>query len=143
MKNSIMIPGIISLIILGCNTGITPTPSSSPTVSPTPEIKQKGVLEGRLTIGPLCPVEPCNISDEQKRLAYVARKIQVYMLDKKTLVAETTADYKTEMFRMDLPVGRYSVTVTNGNLNNFEPKDINIEPNKTTTLNLDVDTGIR
>ena len=35
------------------------------------------------------------------------------------------------------------MTVTNGNLNNFQPIDINVELEKTTIQNLDVDTGIR
>lgn len=145
IKNYIL-PIIFLGIITGCtvNNNITPSssPSVIPTISPTPVIIEKGILQGHLTIGPLCPLEPCNISDEQKRQAYESRKIQIYT-NNNNLIKETLADYKTGIYSLELQVGNYLVKVTNGNLNNFPPKQISIEAGKTLTLDLDVDTGIR
>jgi hypothetical protein len=47
-----------------------------------------GFLEASVTIGPLCPVEPCEISDAQKAEIYSARKIQIYTENRKNLVKE-------------------------------------------------------
>lgn len=123
-----------------------PSLSSSPRLSPSPStipINAKGTLQGHLTIGPLCPVEPCQITDEQKKLAYEARKIQIYNNNYTSLFMEIIADYKTEMYKTDLPVGDYLIKVTNGNLNNIDPKSISITENNITQLDLDIDTGIR
>ncbi|MBC7473981.1 MAG: hypothetical protein H7263_06785 [Candidatus Sericytochromatia bacterium] len=152
MKKNIFLSVILLTLVNSCTTttvvnvlpspSISPTSSVSPLPSPTPNM-QKGTLQGKLTIGPLCPVEPCNISDDQKRQAYEARKIQVYTKDKNTLVAETTADYKTGQYSIILSVGIYSLTVANAGIRGFQPKDITIEYGKVTTQDLNIDTGIR
>jgi hypothetical protein len=162
VKNIFML-GLLGTIITGCvtvtnvNPSPTPVPTESPQVSatpavtpvptanptPTPVVTVNGYLEGKLTIGPLCPVEPCSISDQQKQQAYEARKIQILMPDKSTIVKEIIADYRTEMYRTDLPEGRYFVNVTNAGIGNFELKEVTIEASKTTVLNIDIDTGIR
>ncbi len=138
---------LLTVIIIGtlgnCTTIINPTPTPSPTPVPSPSPTLKGTLQGKLTIGPLCPVEPCNISDEQKKQAYEARKIQIYTEDKTKLITEITADYKTEMYSVDLATGKYKVIVTNAGIGPFEPKDIIISAGQTTMLNIDIDTGIR
>ena len=160
----IVILGLISLIIAGCSTvtkinpkispspdvSSTPKPSVSPVTSPTPgpsvtpDVKINGFLEGRLTIGPICPVEPCNISDDQKKQVYEIRKIQIFTSDGKTLVKELIADYKTEMYRVELPEGKYTVNVTNAGIPGvFTSKEVTVEPNNTTTLDINIDTGIR
>ncbi len=36
-----------------------------------------GQLEGVAIIGPLCPVEPCHISDEQRAAAYASRHLVI------------------------------------------------------------------
>lgn len=126
----------------------TATASGSPAVSPAPSaspaVTATGILEGKLTIGPLCPVEPCSVSDEQKQQAYAARKIQIFAPDGKTLVKEITADYKTESYRTELAAGRYLLNVTNAGLpGSFSPREVIIAAGKTTVLDLDIDTGIR
>lgn len=121
----------------------SPAGSSTPNPTTTPDVSANGNLEGKLTIGPLCPVEPCNISDEQKRQAYEARKIQIFMPDGTTLVKEFIADYQTQIYKTELHAGRYMLNVTNAGIGPFQQKEVIIEANKTTVLNIDIDTGIR
>lgn len=40
--------------------------------------KENGRIEGTVTIGPLCPVEPCNLTPAQVAEAYTARTILVF-----------------------------------------------------------------
>jgi len=150
MKN-ILIATIACIVFSGCvnvtNVNPTPGPTSTPLATPgptsTPGVTLNGFLEGKFTIGPLCPVEPCNISAENKKQAYDARKIQIFMPDGKTLVTEEVADSQTETYRIKLAVGRYLLKVTNAGIGDFTPREVIIEANKTTVLNLDIDTGIR
>ena len=40
--------------------------------------QENGILRGKVTIGPLCPVEPCSLSTEQIAQVYQARKVIIY-----------------------------------------------------------------
>jgi hypothetical protein len=164
----ILLTGLILSTIAGCNASVTVSPSPAPTSSPSPVISSSpsatpgpttspavsstpspsatpfsliGHLEGRLTVGPLCPVEPCNVTPDQKRQAYESRIIRIYAPNGETLIKEVTADYQTEMYHADLVAGKYIVKVSSP----FpaDPKEVTIIENMTTVLNLDVDTGIR
>ncbi|MFN8575501.1 MAG: hypothetical protein U0354_01465 [Candidatus Sericytochromatia bacterium] len=146
-----MIKKLIVLIsafsICSCINNINVNQEPKPTITNKPEspspIIYKGFLEGKLSISPLCPVEPCQISNENKKLSYEARKIQIFKRNSTDLYIETIADYMTEKYKVELPIGDYTLKVTNGNLNNFIPIDFNIKENNTTTLDLNIDTGIR
>lgn len=106
--------------------------------------QQKGTLEGTVTIGPLCPVEPCKATDEQKAQAYAARKILVYDKDRmdviKTLDLSNDGRYWT-----DLAPGIYVVDINRAGMDRSAevPKQIEIEPGKTIILDIAIDTGIR
>jgi len=56
-----------------------------------------GFLEASVTIGPLCPVEPCEIPDAQKTEIYSARKIQIYTENRKNLVKELRGCLKIQI----------------------------------------------
>lgn len=72
--------------------------------------QQKGTLEGTVTIGPLCPVEPCKITDEQKAAAYAARKVVVYNQDR-TQAIKTIDISKDGRYGTDLEPGKYIVDI--------------------------------
>jgi hypothetical protein len=62
-----------------------------------------GTLAGTVSIGPLCPVEPCTVSHEQIVAAYASRRITVSTAGG-TPVVSVTAD----------PVAGYSVALRPG-----------------------------
>lgn len=104
-----------------------------------------GTLDGTVTIGPLCPVEPCNLSPSEIKAAYAARQILIY----------EDADTSKLIGRINLPPdGHYSISLHEGNYlidlkengadrSQDVPAEIVIESNKTVTHDIDIDTGIR
>lgn len=103
-----------------------------------------GYLEGTATIGPLCAVEPCQVTDEQLAAAYEARHLVVTADGpdgKEYMVKFTSAGY----YHVELPVGRYQVTIAeNGTWHGYGgPWTVVIKRGMTVTLNIPIDTGIR
>jgi len=111
----------------------------------TPEIKEKGTLEGTIHIGPICPVErippdpQCKPSPE----TFAAWPISIYTPDnKKTATVVPDADGH---FVLQLPAGTYIIDLEKHQPigGNNLPATIKISSGKTTTFDVDIDTGIR
>lgn len=100
---------------------------------------KQGVLSGKLTIGPICPVEPCDSTQNP----YLGRTI---VLESKTGNLISVSIKEDGSFSKELSPETYTL-----NLNKCEhlgctealPKTVTIETNKTTEVNIDIDTGIR
>lgn len=105
---------------------------------------EKGFLRGRVTIGPLCPVEPCDLPLEQQTRAYAARKVVIYREDARSIVKELSLD-QTGKYATELNPGNYVVDINRLGIDSSGdvPKAIRIEPGQTVELNIDIDTGIR
>lgn len=104
-----------------------------------------GYLEGNVTIGPLCPLEPCQISDEDRKSTVISQKIPVYTDQTRILQAMIIPDNQGN-YHLELPSGRYWVGDKKYEGNVFSkdlPKEILIESGKTARLNINIDTGIR
>lgn len=113
--------------------------------------KTTGTVMGRVSIGPLCPVEregvPCGPED-----IYSSRRIILNPnppvggggrpVDLPFYIALNTDG----TFSEEIPEGNYELTITDcaflGCRYEF-PKPIRVDANKTLTLSIDVDTGIR
>ena len=113
------------------------------------QISEKGFLEGKVTIGPLCP--NYRGSDEDPKCqpteeTYKARLIVVWTSDKKTKVAQIEPNVDGT-YKIELSVGNYVVDLEKqqsiGVGGNNLPSTITINSGETTTLNIDIDTGIR
>ncbi len=104
--------------------------------------QEEGFLEGQVSIGPLCPVEPCNITSEQLEKIYDARKIFIYSDD--TLVKEIKLN-KTGNYKVELNPGKYMVDIDQFGIGGSKdlPKEVKIESGKTIKLDINIDTGIR
>ncbi len=111
--------------------------SSEPT--PTPIIE--GTLSGTVTIGPLCPVEPCNSTTNP------FEGLEMVLADPNDLRVLATAQLREDgTFVGTVPVGEY--------LLNIEPCEflgcasevplrIRVLPGSPTVILIDIDTGIR
>lgn len=109
-----------------------------------PEVKT-GILEGRITIGPLCPVEriPPDPNCQPTEATYKAWQIAVYTLDKKTKIVQIEPDLDGS-YQIELPVGNYLVDFEEEHMfGRSLPTSVVIEKEQTKVLNIDIDTGIR
>ncbi len=103
-----------------------------------------GVLAGKVTIGPICPVEredmPCPIPPE----VYTSREMIVYTSDGKTVVARAHLD-ATGHYHFDLAPGTYTVDMSDSGMASSPvlPSKVEIRSGKRTELDIDIDTGIR
>jgi inhibitor of cysteine peptidase len=107
-------------------------------------LQNVGFLEGKVEIGPLCPVEPCNLTQDQIAQAYEARKIIVYTSDRSSIVAIVSLD-KIGNYKIALSPGRYVADINRIGIDSSAdvPREITIETGKTVRLDIRIDTGIR
>jgi hypothetical protein len=130
---------MLAALVLAGALGRCTTPAAGPGTGGT-----VGVLEGHVTIGPICPVErpdqPCPVPPE----AYAARKIIVYTADRGRRGATVSID-GTGHYRVELEPGRYVVDFNHAGIDTSKslPTVVEIQPARTVTLDVDIDTGIR
>ena len=102
-----------------------------------------GTLTGTVTIGPLCPVEPCTLSRDQLVAAYAARPITLSTPSGAT-VATITADPATG-YTVDVQPGTYVVDIPHQGIGGSPelPALVTIHRGETVRLDISIDTGIR
>ncbi|MBP1929936.1 hypothetical protein J2741_002532 [Methanolinea mesophila] len=103
-----------------------------------------GILEGNVSIGPLCPVEPCNVSPDVLARAYEARKVVVTPLDQPG-GSRTVQIGPTGHYEVVLPAGTYRVDINRPGIDRSAdvPATVTIHPGARETLDISIDTGIR
>lgn len=109
---------------------------------------EKGFLVGKITIGPLCPVEriPPDPQCQPTVATYQAWPIAVYSADKKEKIVQLEpalgGDYKIE-----LPIGNYVVDLEKQQSIGFGVKNLPaavfVSSGQTSILDINIDTGIR
>jgi len=102
-----------------------------------------GTLKGTVTIGPLCPVEPCSVPRDQVVAAYAARPLLITSKEG-TFVQSVTADPDTG-YSISLRPGTYVVDIAHQGIGGSPdlPKTVTIRAGETVRLDIDIDTGIR
>jgi hypothetical protein len=102
-----------------------------------------GTLTGIVTIGPLCPVEPCSVPHDQVVAAYAARPLLI-TTERGTFVQSVTADPDTG-YSVSLRPGTYIVDITHQGIGGSPdlPTTVTIRAGETVRLDIDIDTGIR
>ncbi len=109
---------------------------------------QKGILTGNVSIGPLCPVEriPPDPQCQPTEETYKAWPIAVWTADKSKKVAQLEPD-AAGTFRTLLAAGNYFVDIDKqqpiGIGGHNLPATVTIKAGGTTTLDINIDTGIR
>jgi len=128
-----MFLGMAALFLLVSCTKATPTPT------PTP-IAPKGIISGKVAIGPLCPVEPCPSPQPNP---YSSREILLQPRVGEPISFRLSAEGN---FLATVDAGTYTVNLTDcvfwGCAHSL-PQTVTIEANKTTQLDIVIDTGIR
>jgi hypothetical protein len=102
-----------------------------------------GTLTGNVSIGPLCPVDPCTISHDRLVAAYAAYPITVSGPGG-TIIASVTANPETG-YAMFLKPGTYVVDIPHQGIGGSRelPKTVAIRSGETVRLDIAIDTGIR
>jgi len=104
----------------------------------------QGTLAGRVTIGPLCPVEPCNVTQDQLSAALSTRTVVVYSLNQGDVVAIARIN-RDGSYSVQLAPGSYIIDINHIGIDRSRdvPNQVTIIPGGTTTLNISIDTGLR
>lgn len=132
----------VLIVFAGCGSGGS---SGGHEETPPPEEQQTlGVLTGKVAVGPLCPVEPCNPSPEQIAQAYSGRSVMVFRDDGITLVREVSID-ASGYYRVEMSPGIYVIDINHTGIDSSKdlPRQISIITGQTVVLDIDIDTGIR
>ena len=101
-----------------------------------------GHVEGHVNIGPFCPVEregvPCPVPPE----AYTSRKVVIYGSDGYTEKEKVALD-KEGNYKIALDPGNYFAQIDPAGIGPGEKKPFVVISSQTTTVNFEIDTGIR
>ncbi len=104
-----------------------------------------GRLSGTVTIGPNCPGPVTTAGCPTPPDAYAARKILVYNASKTTLLHTVDIDSQG-LYTILLAPGTYVAdlkTTSSADRTSDLPKNVTIQANATTVVNVNIDTGIR
>ncbi|MFC2067800.1 hypothetical protein ACFLTP_02135 [Chloroflexota bacterium] len=106
--------------------------------------QEPGVLLGKVTIGPLIPVERPGLKYEIPCDVYEARKIMVYDKNHKKIVEQMDIDCNGN-YRVELEPNFYVIDINRIGIDHSSelPNKIEIKPREIIQLNIDIDTGIR
>ena len=120
----------LSLFLTGC--------LSDPVTPPT------GILGGNVTLGPLCPVEPCNLSVVELTEIYNNREIIIYELDSTTEVLRYQVDLN-KIFLFEVFGGEYILDINYYGMDVSQdvPVKINVPNGESVLFDIDIDTQIR
>lgn len=133
MKNYIILSTMF-LFLISC---------SSQTI--TPDI---GSLDLKVTIGPLCSVEPCNRNADDIRKVYEAYTFTIKEAITRKVVLEKTLTYDGTcgvLKSTNISIGAFEIDFSPKSFFNKQgfPRPFIIEKSKTTQLEILIDTGIR
>jgi hypothetical protein len=124
--------GIMSLtVVMALNSGCMQAGSGT------------GTLTGNVSIGPLCPVEPCTVPHDRLVAAYAARPITI-STPAGMVVATVTADPETG-YSVALKPGTYVIDIQHQGIGGGKelPATVTLMSGETVRLDITIDTGIR
>jgi hypothetical protein len=106
-------------------------------------LQADGVLQGKVDIGPITPVQPITPVPTSPEV-YAARKVLVYDQGRSKLLYTVSLDNNGN-YRIELAPGTYVVDINHAGIDRSSevPKTIEITPDSTVVLNISIDTGLR
>ena len=105
---------------------------------------QTGTLQGRVTIGPISPVQREGVKEMIPPEVYAARKVVVYDRNGRRIIEEVDLEDDGH-YRVDLKPGIYVVDINRLGIDFSDevPRKVEIRAGGTVLLDIDIDTGIR
>jgi hypothetical protein len=106
--------------------------------------KGTGTLAGTVTIGPLSPVQSENVTPTVPCSVYEARSIVIYSENGRKKLHDVSIDCQGH-YAIELAAGGYTVDINHAGIDRAQglPTTVTIRDGATTTLDVDIDTGIR
>ena len=109
---------------------------------------ETGSLDIKVTIGPLCPVEPCKKTASEFAAIYEAYSFVITNPTTKAVILEQKLSYNgtNGAFKgNNIAVGEHELNIKPENIFTKRgfPKTVKIEKDKVTSLTVDIDTGLR
>ena len=103
----------------------------------------QGTITGTVSIGPLCPVEPCNVTPDQLQTAYAARKILVF--DQNRVLVSTVSIGADGHYAVMVPAGKYTIELRPNGIDRSPdvPALVEVSAGGFTVQDIHIDTGIR
>lgn len=103
-----------------------------------------GMVEGKVTIGPLRPIETPGETPTVPPEVYAARKIVVYDPSHQTLIKQVDISDQG-YYRVELVPGIYTIDINYAGIDRSPdvPRQIEVKSGQTIRLDIDIDTGIR
>jgi heat shock protein HslJ len=104
-----------------------------------------GILQGRVSIGPITPVERPGEKPPIPPEVYEVRKIMVYDISRKELIQQVDIDSESGWYVAHLKPGTYIIDINRIGMDSSDdvPQQVEIQLGITTRLDIDIDTGIR
>jgi len=134
IKETVIFIITVLVLLLGC--------SKNP---PATQEVRKGIIHGRVTVGPIRPVQRNDAPPEDASKWYKGKSILIFSEDKKTLLAAVPLD-ENGNFRFSLEPGSYIIDMKLQSIERIStslPKELEIKAGETLGININVDTGIR
>lgn len=128
MKAFVLVLAIIGLLLSGC----------------AASVQETGTLAGKVSIGPLSPVQMVGEVEVVPPEVYAARKVLVYDKSGKNLIKQVDID-STGHYLVELKPASYTVDINHLGIDRSGevPRQLEIRAGETVTLDIDIDTGIR
>jgi hypothetical protein len=125
-------PVLLALLVLGLASACAGVP------------REVGVLEGRVSIGPVQPVERPGVTPTVPPEVYRARKVMVYDSSGSRLVRQVDIG-SDGYYRVELRAGTYLVDINRVGIDSSDdvPRQVKVGAGLTVRLDIDIDTGIR
>lgn len=111
---------------------------------PTADLKGLGVIKGKVSVGPICPVERIGQECKAPPEAYTSREVNLYANDGRTLVKKMNFNPDgTYLFKV--PAGTYVLDIPRQGIGGAKelPKTISVKAGEAVEINFSIDTGIR
>jgi hypothetical protein len=125
-------------LVVGCLSGLGFFACNRPVQVAT----AMGTLTGRVTIGPLCPVLPCTLSDTRVDTIYRTYTLSLRRTDTYQVEGIINNLDHTGAYRLTLRAGDYQV-ICEKCLRKEVAATFTVPANQITQKNIQVDTGIR